>query len=613
MTNSGLRTDWLHEAKWGVFIHFLAAPASSSGGAETDSATWNRRVDAFDVQGVVRQLREVRARYCVLTLGQNSGHYCVPNETYDRITGIRPSRCARRDMVAELHDALAPHGIRLMVYLTAGAPEFDPVAVKQFAWAKGGRCAGFQRKWEAVIREWSLRWGRKVSGWWFDCCYFNDEMYRHPEEPNFKSFAAAIRAGNPDSLVAWNPGVVYPPVTVDAEEDYTAGEIDDPKWVDAPGRWERHAQFQILTFLGAFWGQAPIRFTAAEAIAHTLAITNYGGAFTWDAPPTYEGLLHPEAFEILKAVGQAVEATRGRPDLPPPQIVRAALKFTCTPTADTPGRLSLTLRNPWPEPIRGEIRLATEPSGIARFEQDGRVPYDLAAGAEANPELTFSLVRAEAAGQSGAKILVTRPHAPGPIGFKLPSRDRISLKRIAAVIRVEELERVMQDVPARTIRTVQGRTLADVKVAVSGENLALFCRVADQVMRQTPKFWDSSCMEVFGVAEQGDRINQLFLAPATADEPARGMRLSPDDNMDKAEILAAPEIVFASWNLPGGYTSGALIPLAWWLNRATAQERFLFEIAVSAGVDGSSFGRAALFGNLDASGRSDGYAIAIPE
>ncbi len=106
-------TDWLHDAKWGVFMHFLPGPAGSSQGAEVDIETWNKRVDAFDVEGVAEQLLETSAKYIMLTIGQNSGHYCCPNDAYDRITGIRPSKCARRDLVSELHDAPVPHGIRV--------------------------------------------------------------------------------------------------------------------------------------------------------------------------------------------------------------------------------------------------------------------------------------------------------------------------------------------------------------------------------------------------------------------------------------------------------------------------------------------------------------------
>ena len=44
------------------------------------------------------------------------------------------------------------------------------------------------------MREWSLRWGDKIGGWWIDGCYFADEMYRHPDAPNFASFTAALKA-----------------------------------------------------------------------------------------------------------------------------------------------------------------------------------------------------------------------------------------------------------------------------------------------------------------------------------------------------------------------------------------------------------------------------------
>jgi hypothetical protein len=86
----------------------------------------------------------------------------------------------------------------------------------------------FQLKWERVIRDWSQCWGKKVEGWWFDGCYFPNSMYRSTQPPNFESFAAAARAGNPDAVIAFNPGVVYRILSMTPHEDFTAGEIDKP-------------------------------------------------------------------------------------------------------------------------------------------------------------------------------------------------------------------------------------------------------------------------------------------------------------------------------------------------------------------------------------------------
>lgn len=104
--------EWFAKCGWGVFCHYLTE-------AETSADDWNRQIDDFDVRGLARQLRDVRAKYFFITLGQGSGHYCAPNTTYDKLTGITPSKCSRRDLVLDLHDALSDVGVELLVYIPA--------------------------------------------------------------------------------------------------------------------------------------------------------------------------------------------------------------------------------------------------------------------------------------------------------------------------------------------------------------------------------------------------------------------------------------------------------------------------------------------------------------
>jgi len=300
------RAEWFHEASWGVFTHYLT-------GDRTTAEQWNKQVDAFDVAGLAAQLVSVRAPYYVITLGQNSGHYCTPNATYDKLVGIRPSKCARRDLIADLVDALSPKGIRLMVYLPAGAPDRDRDAMAALKWTKGAhRNRDFQLMWEAVIREWSTRWGRKVAGWWFDGAYWPNAMYRHAEPPNFASFAAAARAGNPDSILAFNPGVKVPIVCHALEEDYTAGEINDALAIGvhcAQGRYSRwvdSAQFHVLSFLGPRWGGGKPRYTAEQVAEITRNIIACDGVVTWDVPIRVGGLIEPEHVETLKVLSKAL-------------------------------------------------------------------------------------------------------------------------------------------------------------------------------------------------------------------------------------------------------------------------------------------------------------------
>ncbi len=327
-TEAGERTGWFHEARWGVMTHYLGAPPSSSGGAELTAETWNRQVDAFDVEGLANQLASTGARYLLFTIGQNSGHYCAPNATYDKLVGITPSKCSRRDLVAELAEELKERDMRLLVYLPSGAPAADVEARKKLGWRwgrpggwqlpgepVGGRLVEFQRKWEAVIREWSLRWGTDVSGWWIDGCYFADEMYRFDDPPNFASFAAALRAGNPESIVAFNPGVLVPVVAHSKHEDYAAGEVNLDRLPEAvatcPGRWlERDGakvQYHILTFLGESWcrGERP-QWPNEKIIRLTHEVVEKGGVMTYDVPIQKSGLIPQPFIDQLRAIGQAI-------------------------------------------------------------------------------------------------------------------------------------------------------------------------------------------------------------------------------------------------------------------------------------------------------------------
>jgi hypothetical protein len=171
---------------------------------------------------------------------------------------------------------------------------------------RGERLVEFQRYWQAIVREWSVRWGASVHGWWIDGCYFADDMYRFPDEPNFASFAAALKAGNPDAIVAFNPGVRVPVICHSEHEDYTAGEIAEAL-PTCPGRWvERgghRAQYHILSYLGSSWcrGERP-RFPDDLAASYTRYVTGRGGVVSWDVPIRVDGLI-PQAFvEQLQAI-----------------------------------------------------------------------------------------------------------------------------------------------------------------------------------------------------------------------------------------------------------------------------------------------------------------------
>jgi hypothetical protein len=308
------RADWMREARLGVMTHFLhdwiirGLPRE-----QLTPENWNKLVDGFDVEKCAEQLHSIGAGYYIISIGQNSGYYLSPSSAYDRITGIKPSKLSRRDLVADLAAALGKRGIRLIVYLPAGAPAGDREAREKLQWQNGPyRNLEFQLHWEEIIREWSVRWGDKIAGWWYDGCYWPNQMYRTDEEPNFKSFAAASRAGNPKSAVAFNPGVVNRTLSITPHEDYIASEVSDPKLWNARRNFDGRidgAQLFFLSYLGETWGRGAPRFTDEQAVALTKPVAAAGSAITWDTPTEKNGTFRPEYLAQLKAISEAIKAT----------------------------------------------------------------------------------------------------------------------------------------------------------------------------------------------------------------------------------------------------------------------------------------------------------------
>jgi hypothetical protein len=295
-------TDWFHDARLGAFMHFL--PSDPAGLA---------KVNDFDVTSLAKQLQEMGVGYFVVTLGQNSGYFNSPNETYERIAGYQPGeRCSRRDLPLDLSKALRPLKIRLMLYLPCQTPNQDVQAQRAFGLPTGPvdqpLDLAFARKWAQVIGEWSTRYGDKVSGWWFDGGY----EHIHFNEEIAKAYSEAVKRGNPEAMVTFNPGVKV--VRYTRAEDYTAGELNEPFSVVPSSRWLDGSQWHALTYLGSNWGQRDVRYAAPRWAAWVKAVVSKGGVVTLDMGPNWE----PAAGPIgALADGQVAEVKAIRAALPP--------------------------------------------------------------------------------------------------------------------------------------------------------------------------------------------------------------------------------------------------------------------------------------------------------
>jgi len=304
-TPNNPNTDWFKDAQYGVFMHFLPGDAAGLG-----------RVRQFDVEGLTRQLQTLGARYLVLTLGQNSGFFNSPNATYDRYTGYAPGeRCSSRDLPLDLHRALKPKGIKLMLYLPCQTPNRDARAQRAFGLPEGKRDqpidVEFARKWARVIQEWSDRYGDKVAGWWFDGGY----EHIHFNEAIAEIYAAAAKHVNPNVIVTFNPGVRL--IHYTQAEDYTAGELNEPLDVLPTSRWVEGSQWHALTYLGSRWSARDTRYPAEKWAKWVGTAVSKGGVVTLDMGPNWDPQAGPMgllAEAQMKQVAAIRDALRVAPD-----------------------------------------------------------------------------------------------------------------------------------------------------------------------------------------------------------------------------------------------------------------------------------------------------------
>ncbi len=102
-------TDWLARCRYGVGVHWTAQTVPRRG----SPLPFQRAVDAFDVKKFVERLVYAGADYLLFTSTHALQMLPAPHPSIDRIL---PGRTCKRDLIAELADALAAKAMPLLVY-----------------------------------------------------------------------------------------------------------------------------------------------------------------------------------------------------------------------------------------------------------------------------------------------------------------------------------------------------------------------------------------------------------------------------------------------------------------------------------------------------------------
>ena len=225
------RTEFFADLGWGIFTHYIGFRPTDSDTTRSHFAsynTWNDRVNAFNTDTYAETLHRIGAHYAFFTVMQGTKYLCAPNKTYNEITGMRPGEaCSDRDLIGDLITSLDRYNIPLFLYYTGDGPYKDEQcgnAMGYYDREVEHVTLPFVEKWTSVMKEYAVRYGSGVKGWWIDGMfrylgYGSDEL--------FIPYREAMLAGNPDAIIAFNNGVAQPDTDRPEVQKYVKG-IESP-------------------------------------------------------------------------------------------------------------------------------------------------------------------------------------------------------------------------------------------------------------------------------------------------------------------------------------------------------------------------------------------------
>lgn len=299
-------TDWMVNAGYGVALHWTTQSVPSAGGSPAPFCT---AVNNFDVNLLASQLQAAGAGYLLFTISHAQMHLPFPNAKLDSVIS---GRTCSRDLPLDMYNALAPLGIKLMFYYPSIATSDDPVWQSASQWDTNKPY--FAQLQYDIVTEIGNRYGTKLAGWWVD-----NSMGGYGSIYNHSTYAAALRASNPNRVIAFNFSSIgsWNSTQGAGIEDYQGGESNDlSRLPSSRYSGEGGTQWQTFSYLDDFWvhtaSGAPVpRYSDNKISLYAKSVINGNGVLTLNAAPYQDGLISSATMSQLQALKAATRGASG--------------------------------------------------------------------------------------------------------------------------------------------------------------------------------------------------------------------------------------------------------------------------------------------------------------
>lgn len=294
------RVAWFRDAGYGLFVHWQTWTKAEFG----PTIGFQEAVERFPVDRFADQVAETGARYVIFTVTHVDNHVPFPLPEMD---AVMPGRTCRRDLMDELADALNARGVRLMFY-TSWQANGDPDFGARTGW--GTDVARWQDTMCGLIRAVAERYGPRLAGWWVDNCRHN-KWGNFASGYDFKAMAEALRAGNPDRILAFLVSRPSPPLPewdhrVAGIADYAAGHLAEQLFISAGPGDGNGLQSHWCNNMDGDWvylgGERRLRYSDDLVLKCITGNIANGAVFSYGVAPGQEGIICDEAMRQLRVV-----------------------------------------------------------------------------------------------------------------------------------------------------------------------------------------------------------------------------------------------------------------------------------------------------------------------
>jgi alpha-L-fucosidase len=309
-------TDWLAKCRYGIGVHWTAQTVPRSG----DPLPFQQAVDAFKLKEFVEQVRYAGADYVLFTAAHALQMLPAPHPVIDRIL---PNRTCKRDLIGELADALAAHGLPLLVYWNHSCNGQDDPEWRKAVGYDGKDKAILARNLIDIVAWMGQRYGEKIKAWWFDSSYSLDPSGPHNSVTTdmtgfqfpWERFTVAAKRGFPGRLVTYNAGVAET-FLYTTHQDYWAGELVNLN-TPATNRYQNNDLqwfgWTCLDYLG--WihtkrntGIPKPLYSDDEVIAFVRTCNNHQAPITFNVGIYQDGTMASASVEQLRRLGANLKA-----------------------------------------------------------------------------------------------------------------------------------------------------------------------------------------------------------------------------------------------------------------------------------------------------------------